>query len=73
MLGSIGPMITDTETERLSKGFTFADVLTLGFTFNVNRVTFDLTNIRHISNTGLQKTNAANNTKNIDFGLLFTL
>ena len=27
VLGSIGPMITDTETERLSKGFAFADVL----------------------------------------------
>lgn len=74
VLGSVGPMITDTETERLSKGFAFADVLAIGFTFKVNRVKLDLRpNIRHISNAGLQKTNSGYNTKNIDFGFLFTL
>lgn len=73
-LGSIGPMINDTETERLSKGFAFADVLAIGFTFKVNRATFDLRpNIRHISNAGLQKKNSGYNTKNIDFGFLFVL
>ena len=74
VLGTVGPMITDTETERLSKDFAFADVLAIGFTFKVNRVTLDLRpNIRHISNAGLQKTNSGYNTKNIDFGFLFTL
>ncbi|WP_208857639.1 hypothetical protein [Flavobacterium xueshanense] len=34
-------MITDTETERLSKGFAFADDLAIGFTCEVNRMTFD--------------------------------
>lgn len=74
VLGSIGPMITDTKTERLSKGFAFADVLAIGFTFKVNSVTFDIRpNIRHISNAGLQKTNSGYNTQNIDFGFLFLL
>lgn len=74
VLGTVGPMITDTETERLSKGFAFADVLAIGFTFKVNRVTLDLRpNIRHISNAGLQKTNSGYNTKNIDFGFSFSL
>ena len=74
VLGSVGPMITDTETERLSKGFAFADVLALGFTFKYNKVIFDVRpNIRHVSNAGLQNTNSGYNTKNIDFGFLFTL
>jgi hypothetical protein len=32
--GSVGPMYTDTATERLSKGFAFADVFALGFNYN---------------------------------------
>ena len=74
VLGTVGPMIIDTDTERLSKGFAFANVLAIGFTFKVNRVTLDLRpNIRHISNAGLQKTNSGYNTKNIDFGFSFSL
>ena len=34
-------MITDTETERLSKGFAFTEVLAIGFACIVNRMTFD--------------------------------
>ncbi|MFV8370274.1 acyloxyacyl hydrolase [Flavobacterium sp. LB2R40] len=67
-------MITNTETERLSKGFAFSDVLAVGFTFKVNKVTFDVRpNFRHVSNAGLQKNNSGYNTKNIDFGVLFPL
>jgi hypothetical protein len=74
VFGSVGPMITDTETERLSKGFAFADILALGFTFKYNRVIFDVRpNIRHVSNAGLQNTNSGYNTKNIDFGFSFPL
>lgn len=73
-LGSVGPMITDTETERLSKGFAFADVIALGVTFKMNRITVDLRpSIRHVSNAGLQNKNSGYTTKNIDFGLLFAL
>ncbi|TDE02265.1 acyloxyacyl hydrolase [Flavobacterium sandaracinum] len=73
-LGSVGPLITDTETERLSKGFAFADVVAFGFTINVNRISIDLRpSIRHVSNAGLQKRNAGYTTKNIDLGFLFAL
>jgi hypothetical protein len=74
LLGSIGPMITDTETERLSKGFAFADVLAIGVAFKVYEVTFDIRpNFRHVSNAGFQKTNSGYTTKNIDVGISFSL
>jgi len=70
VLGSIGPMLTDTETERLSKGFAFADVLALGLTMRTSKVAFDIRpNIRHTSNGGLQDSNAGFNTLNIEFGI----
>lgn len=70
LLGSVGPMITDTETERMSSGFAFADVLALGFTANYNQFRFDVRpSLRHVSNAGLGSTNAGYNTKNIEFGV----
>ena len=74
VLGSVGPMIIDTETERLSKGFAFSNVVALGITFKVNKITFDVRpNFRHVSNAGLQKLNSGYDTTNIDFGFLFSL
>ena len=74
VLGSVGPLFTDTETERLSKGFAFSDVLALGFTFIINKITVDIRpNFRHVSNAGLQGSNSGYNTKNIDFGFSFPL
>ena len=35
-------MITDAETELLSKGFAFVGVLAIGFTIKVHKVTFDI-------------------------------
>ncbi|MFD1603149.1 acyloxyacyl hydrolase [Flavobacterium artemisiae] len=73
-LGSIGPMITDTETERMSKGFAFADVLALGFSANVKAFQFDIRpSLRHVSNAGLGSSNAGYNTKNIEFGISYQL
>lgn len=73
-LGSIGPMITDTETERMSKGFAFADVLALGLTADFNQLRFDIRpSIRHVSNAGLGSSNAGYNTKNIEFGISYQL
>jgi hypothetical protein len=70
VLGSIGPMFTDTETERLSKGFAFSDVLALGFSLKTKKVIFDFRpNLRHTSNAGLQKSNAGFNTFNFEFGV----
>ena len=74
VLASIGPMITDTETERLSKGFAFSDVLALGFSLKVDKVLFDIRpSLRHISNAQLQSSNAGFNTSNIEFGLSLIL
>ncbi|MFB9079586.1 acyloxyacyl hydrolase [Flavobacterium procerum] len=74
LLASIGPMVTDTETERMSKGFAFADVLAVGFTIDCNRFRFDIRpSLRHVSNAGLGSNNAGYNTKNIEFGILCRL
>lgn len=73
-LGSIGPLITDTETERLSKGFAFSDVVGLGISYKTEWVTFDFRpNLRHNSNAGLKDSNAGINTINYDFGVVFQL
>ena len=74
VLGSIGPMITDTETERMSDGFAFADVLAVGFSIQIKRLQFDLRpSIRHVSNAGLGSENAGYNTKNIEVGISYSL
>ena len=67
-------MFTDTETERLSKGFSFSDVLGLGISYQTKHVTLDFRpNLRHNSNAGLQSSNAGFNTMNYDFGFVFPL
>jgi len=74
VLGSIGPMITDTETERLSKGFAFSDVIALGVSLKIDKVYFDFRpSLRHVSNAGFQGSNAGFNTKNIEFQVSFVL
>ncbi|MCD0466221.1 acyloxyacyl hydrolase [Flavobacterium sp. ENC] len=74
LLASIGPMITDTETERMSEGFAFADVLAVGFSAKVQRFQFDIRPcVRHVSNAGLGSSNAGYNTKNIEFGVSCSL
>ncbi|TCN57458.1 acyloxyacyl hydrolase [Flavobacterium circumlabens] len=74
VLASVGPMITDTETERMSEGFAFADVLAIGFSAKVQRFQFDIRPcVRHVSNAGLGSSNAGYNTKNIEFGISYSL
>lgn len=73
-MANVGPMVTDTETERLSKGFAFCDVFALGFAYRIGDVTLDLRpNYRHTSNAGLQTSNAGFNTYNIAFGVTMPL
>lgn len=73
-MGNVGPMITDTETERLTKGFAFCDVFGIGATYKFGKVAFDLRpNVRHTSNAGLQNSNAGFNTRNIQFGVIVAL
>ncbi|WP_233264511.1 MULTISPECIES: acyloxyacyl hydrolase [unclassified Flavobacterium] len=72
VLGSVGPMYIDTATERLSKGFAFADVLALGVNYEMGQFILDFRpNLRHTSNAGLQDNNAGFNTSNIEIGVLF--
>lgn len=74
VLLSAGPMVTDTETERLSRGFAFSDVFGMGLSLKTKKITFDLRpNVRHTSNAGLQNSNAGFNTYNIEAGIVFPL
>lgn len=70
MLASIGPMVTDTETERLSKGFAFSSILSLGFSVKIYNLIFEFRpNFGHLSNAGLQQLNNGINSVNLEFGL----
>jgi hypothetical protein len=72
LLGSVGPMIMDKETERLPSGLAFSDVIALGASLKCKKIQFDLRpSFRHVSNAGLQSPNSGFNTMNIEFG--FTL
>lgn len=71
---NVGPMITDTETERLSKGFAFCDVFALGASYDFGGVLLDVRpNLRHVSNGGLQDSNAGFNSYNFTFGVIVPL
>lgn len=74
ILGSVSPMITDTETERLSKGFAFCDSIALGYILDFNTFSLDIRpSFRHTSNAGLNTSNAGFNTKNIELGIIVPL
>lgn len=74
ILASVGPMISNKETERLSNGFAFSDVLSLALTYKINRLILDICpNVRHVSNAGLKSSNSGFNTKNIEFGISYNL
>lgn len=70
-LGSVGPMIIDTETERMAKGFAFSDVFSLGLSYKLNSITIDTRyGVRHVSNLQLQSPNSGYNSTNFEIGLL---
>ncbi len=74
ILGSIAPMYMDTETERMAKGFSFSDVISLGLTYKIKKVAFDVRyGVRHVSNAGLQQPNSGYNTTNLEFGVMVDL
>ena len=71
---SVGPMYTNTQTERLSKGFAFSDVLAIGFSYKIKSVTIDLRpSLQHQSNAGLGDSNAGYNIKNVELSCAFQL
>jgi hypothetical protein len=54
LLGSVGPMITDTESDRLSEGFAFSNIISLGIAYKVcNMIVEVRPNFSHLSNGGL--------------------
>lgn len=70
-MANIGPMIIDTETERLAKGFAFCDVMALGASYNFGSIVLDVRpNVRHVSNAGLDRPNAGYNSFNIAFSVI---
>jgi Lipid A 3-O-deacylase (PagL) len=72
--GSIGPMISGTETERLAKGFAFADVIALGIAYKVRKVMLEIRpGLRHVSNANLQHPNSGHNSSNLDFGISYSI
>jgi hypothetical protein len=74
VLGSIGPMISDTETERLAKGFAFSDIIACGVACKVKNLMFEVRpGLRHVSNANIQKPNSGHNSSTIDFSFSFFL
>lgn len=74
IIGSVGPMITDTETERMAKGFAFSDVFSIGFSHSISSIIFDIRyGVRHVSNLNLSLPNSGYNATNIEVGFLIEL
>jgi len=72
ILGSIGPMYSGTETERLAKGFAFSDIVEAGISVKKNRIIIELRpGLRHVSNANLQSPNSGHNSSTIDIGILY--
>ena len=74
ILGSVGPMVSNDDTERLKKGFAFSDILGFGLTFQYNRLLFDVRlTLRHNSNADLYKPNHGHNSLGLESGIAFQL
>ncbi len=73
-LGSVGPTLLDTSSERLDKGFAFSDVFALGFSYETKSIIFDARcGIRHVSNADLREKNNGYNNSFIEFGFRIPL
>ena len=72
---AVGPAIIDTETERLSKGFTFIENIGFGIHYAFNEKWFLIIkpNYNHVSNAQLLERNSGYNALNIEFGLGFQI
>jgi len=70
---SVGPALIDTETERLSKGFTFIENLGLGVNYNFGKQWFFIVkpSYNHVSNAEIQEKNSGYNSLNIEIGFGF--
>ena len=69
-----GPMYIDTDTERLKKGFSFSDVLSVGYNYRIKKLSFDAKFMfRHASNANLQKPNYGLNSSGFEIGTYYEL
>lgn len=72
--GSVGPMIIDTRTERMAKGFAFSDIFSFGFSYKIEKIILDLRyGVRHVSNFQLKSPNSGYNSTNFEIGFLVDL
>ena len=73
VLGSTGPMIIDTPTERLASGLAFSDVLACGVGVRAGRFLLEVgPALRHASNANTRKPNSGLNSVSVDVGLSFS-
>jgi hypothetical protein len=64
-----GPMYIDTDTERLKKGFAFSDILSVGYNYKMQKISFDAKcMIRHASNANMQMPNFGLNSVGFEIG-----
>ena len=72
---AIGPGIIDTETERLTQGFTFIENIGVGLSYSISeQLLFDIKpSYNHISNAQIQLSNSGYNSLNIEVGLSLRL
>lgn len=74
LLGSVGPMISGQDTERLKKGFAFSDILGFGFSYKQKHILYDLRlTLRHNSSANLSQPNDGHNSVGIESGISFQL
>lgn len=73
-LGSVGPMIIDTRTERMAKGFAFSDIFSFGVSYKIESIILDMRyGVRHVSNLELKSPNSGYNSTNFEIGFLVDL
>lgn len=74
ILVSIGPLYSSIATERLAKGFAFSDIIDLGLTYRIGKISLDLRpGIRHVSNADTQTPNSGHNSSTISLGISYSL
>ncbi|WGK64877.1 acyloxyacyl hydrolase [Croceiramulus getboli] len=75
VLGSLGLGYIDEASERLAKGFTFVDQISLGISwgFMKNGYIDIRPSFRHMSNANLKRPNSGYNSLNIEFGIAFDI
>ncbi len=73
-LTSIGPMYSDTETERLARGFAFSDILGIGITYQFSVLRIGMRgSIRHVSNANLKFPNNGHNSSNLELTIAYLI